>query len=141
MRERQDPDRKHTVHRPRAAAVFAALVLTVVGCGNGTSPEAGTPTSSALAITSATQLADAVGCIGYKPSTPTGFTGDGDCTIGGVDFHLYLFASNSDRNALVNGIFRTSGEVTYAIGDKYAIASLDEATTRTAAGEIGATVQ
>lgn len=69
------------------------------------------------------------------------FTAGGDCTIGGVAFHLYLFASNSDRNALVNGLFKTSGDVKYAIGDKYTIASLDEATVATAAVKIGAIIQ
>jgi hypothetical protein len=129
------------MHRRRVGSAIVALALTLAGCGSEAAPDAGSQTSSAVAISSAEQLADAVGCTGYKPNTPTGFKEGGDCTIGGVDFHLYVFASNSDRNALVNGIFRTSNDVKYAIGDKYTIASLDEATITTAAGKIGATVQ
>jgi len=113
----------------------------VAGCGSAAAPDANSQTSSAVAISSAHQLADVVGCTAYKPNSPTGFTEGGDCTIGGVDFHLYVFASNSDRNALVNGIFKTSGDVKYAIGERYTIASLDEATIKTAAGKLGATVQ
>ena len=129
------------MHLPRAAAASAAVALTLAGCSSGSSTDTGSQTSSPVAITSAQQLADAVGCTGYKPSSPTGFKEGGDCTIGSVDFHLYVFASNSDRNALVNGILKTSSDVKYAIGDKYTIASLDEATTKVAAGKIGATVQ
>jgi len=129
------------MYRRQTAAAVVVLAFTLVGCTSGASPEAGAQPSGALVITSAQQLADAVGCTGYKPNTPTGFKEGGDCMIDGVDVHLYVFASNSDRNVLVNGIFKTSNDVKYAIGDKYTIASLDEATTKTAALKIGATVQ
>ena len=47
-----------------------------------------------------------------------------------------MFAYNSDRNAIVNGIFKTGSDVKYAIGDRYTLASLDEATIKTAAGKL-----
>jgi hypothetical protein len=125
----------------RVGAAVAALTFILVGCSSGGSPPADSPPTNAVSITSATQLADAVGCAGYKPTAPAGFTEGGDCTVGGVAVHLYVFASDSDRNAFVNGILKTSGKVTYAIGETYVIASLDEATIKIAAGTIGATVQ
>lgn len=128
------------MNRARTAAV-TALIVALVGCSRGGPPAAEPQPANAVAITSATQLAHAVGCTGYRPARPVGFTEGGDCTIGGVAFHLYVFASNSDRNALVNALFKTSADVKYAIGDKYTIASLDEATITDAAGTIGAIVQ
>ena len=105
-----------SLHCMRLTAVALTVILTLAGCGSGSSePEYG----------SASQVAGKIGCAAYGPQEPmTGAAQSGDCTLDGADLFVSWFDSDKGFDSYKEAAKMTAdvpGASSIVMGDNWSV--------------------
>ena len=120
----------------RLAAVALTVILTLAGCGSGSSePEYG----------SASQVAGKIGCAAYGPQEPMiGAAQSGDCTLDGADLIVSWFDSDKGFDSYKEAaelMAGAPGASTLLIGDNWSVECTEAAACEKAKTDLGGKVQ